>query len=345
MEHPKSRSRSGRSFALTLLIAGAFFITAPISAWALHLGIAHTSWPAENVRNTLHNLSTSNPVAGTNIGAGGSPTTEVCVFCHTPHGANVGTAAAPLWNRAIPTSSGYSTYTSPNFDQGSAGQPMGVSLACLSCHDGVAALDAFINGGGSGKFFGKTNTTSTGAITKPAGSAFLDLDLSMEGAALGTPDRTDTGPNYGTILGGAIPFPNLTKDLSDDHPISFPMPAGDPQFSDVLLSGALVTDGLIQKIGRTGALPPQDRRDALRLYPASGGSTTVGTWVECASCHNPHAPRPLFLRLPTTTAVPGGIEKGGGTTTVGTVLGIIDSTKIADNPNAGSAVCLSCHEK
>src|SRR3972149_6300104 len=107
------------------------------------------TWAVENVRMTKHNLS-----ANTNIGATG--TTEVCIFCHTPHGGDttVGGGSAPLWNRTVPTSGSYSqVYTSPNFDAidsdtANKGKPKGVSLACLSCHDGTIAFDALANFGG-----------------------------------------------------------------------------------------------------------------------------------------------------------------------------------------------------
>ncbi len=347
------RIKQGGLRILSLLIAGAVLMTAPISAWAKHLGGttghggAYTTVKVEDVRNTMHNLSTSNPIAGTNISSGAAGTTEVCVFCHTPHGANVGNVAAPLWNRALPVGagSGYTTYNSANFD-GATGQPVGVSLACLSCHDGVAALDAFINAPGSGGFRAQTVGLgiSAGALSKPGGSAFMDADLSMSDAG----NRTDTGPNYGTITGGAKPFPNLTKDLSDDHPISFPMEtlgSIDPQFGDVTLTGA----GNVGLVNRPGLNVPFDRRDAIRLYPANGAATPAATtrnngWVECASCHNPHAPRPLFLRLPLSAVAYS--AKGGGLITVNEVLGgAAGGGLIADNPNAGSAVCLSCHEK
>jgi hypothetical protein len=336
------RIKQGGLRILSLLIAGAVLMTAPISAWALHLGSAtghgagYTTVKAEDVRNTMHNLSTSNPINGVNIGSGSAGTTEVCVFCHTPHGADVSNQAAPLWNRALPTSAGYSVYSSANFDA-TAGQPVGVSLACLSCHDGATSLDALINAGGSGGFFNGARVPNL--LSNP--SAFLDGTMKMNGAT-----RTDTGKNYQAMVGGASPFPNLGTKLSDDHPISFPMitlGSIDPQFTDVTVN---TPAGKVLLIARVGTLSPVDRRDAIRLYPAGGGVTAPTTtdtgWVECASCHNPHAPRPLFLRLPNFTSA---LAKGGGSTTVGTVLGITDATLIADNPNAGSAVCISCHEK
>jgi hypothetical protein len=66
---------------------------------------------------------------------------EICVYCHTPHNA---AGDAPLWNREMPAQSGYLMYSSPNFDS-RADAPDGISLACLSCHDGTVAVDAIRN--------------------------------------------------------------------------------------------------------------------------------------------------------------------------------------------------------
>jgi hypothetical protein len=327
--------------ALALLIAGAVVMTAPISAWAKHLGgttghapgYTATGVKAEDVRNTLHNLSTTNPIGTINVGAGSSSTTEVCVFCHTPHGASTTNAgAAPLWNRAMPSTAAYSTYSGPNMD-GTTVAPVGVFLACLSCHDGTVALDALRNAPGSGGF------RSDGSRANLVGAAGL---IDGAGVMKGTDRGTET--NYATLTGGT-PFPNLTQDLSDDHPISFAMPSTDPQFDDALAS--LSSQGNLNLVGRAGLNIPTDKRDAIRLYPPNGaatGSAATSKWVECASCHNPHAPRPLFLRLPLSAVAY--TAKGGGTLTVGDVLnGSPSGGLIADDPNAGSAVCLSCHEK
>src|SRR3990170_476868 len=68
-----------------------------------------TSWAAEDIRNTKHNLSSTvvtGGVAGTTDNVT-SDTTEVCVFCHTPHGSRTPGSEAekafPLWNRKIST--------------------------------------------------------------------------------------------------------------------------------------------------------------------------------------------------------------------------------------------------
>jgi len=346
MENCKTLRKSVWLNTLTLLIAGAVLMTAPISVWAAHLG-GETGHPSsasravEDVRKTLHNLSTSNIVPGSNIGTGAVQTAEVCAFCHTPHGANTNApGAAPLWNRGMPSTTAYTTYSGPNFD-GTTVAPVGVSLACLSCHDGSLALDALINMPGSGGF--RTLTpTSAGLIG--GGTAFLTGGTTANAMSA---NARGAEKNYETLSGGT-PFPNLTQNLSDDHPISFEMQATvnpDPQFDDVS-----VASGLISNIATGKLFAPADRRDRLRLYPATGASVSISTvnnkqgWVECASCHNPHAPRPLFLRLPLgATAY---TAKGGGTLTVGDVLGTgPGGGLIADDPNAGSAICLSCHEK
>ncbi len=69
---------------------------------------------------------------------------EVCVYCHTPHGANR-TMAGPLWNRTV-TQRTYGIYsgTTSMLNQ-EVSQPGPNSLTCLSCHDGATAIDSIIN--------------------------------------------------------------------------------------------------------------------------------------------------------------------------------------------------------
>jgi hypothetical protein len=308
---------------------------------------------AEDIKNTLHNLSTSNIVAGTNISGSTNQTAEVCVFCHTPHGANpntVGTPGAPpLWNRTVSNTTTYAIYTSPNFDGLNSGQPQGVSLACLSCHDGTIALDALINMPGSGGFR-PGNLSAPGATTdmiQNGAGQFLDGSNRMNSNT-----RTDSGPNYLTITNGAAPFPNLGYPLSggqlnltDDHPISMEIPATDPQFQQLLAGSVGPDTSGLTILTRTGTVN-QDKRDSLRAYPSAGGGRPPGgRYIECASCHNPHAPRPMFLRLPSRYDTAMALASGGGGSTIAD-LGVPGPPElIADDPNAGSLICLSCHQK
>ena len=68
--------------------------------------------------------------------------TEICVFCHAPHNTNTSVAGAPLWNHAV-TGATFTMYSSSSLKATMPGQPAGVSKLCLSCHDGVTALDSF----------------------------------------------------------------------------------------------------------------------------------------------------------------------------------------------------------
>lgn len=77
---------------------------------------------------------------------------QICIFCHTPHSANV-VGQAPLWNRAFSTQT-FQRYTSAtlhirnigNAQYGTGAQPNGSSKLCLSCHDGVSKLGDVYNG-------------------------------------------------------------------------------------------------------------------------------------------------------------------------------------------------------
>lgn len=112
-----------------------------------------------DVTNTLHNLSASGP--GTFKASG---TSEVCVFCHTPHNA---TPTIPgLWNRNLPATT-YNLYTSSTLEA-TLKQPTGASRLCLSCHDGTTAL-------GNLRVLPRGSQVTLGSLT---GRASLGTDLS-----------------------------------------------------------------------------------------------------------------------------------------------------------------------
>jgi hypothetical protein len=344
--------RIGRLAFLAVVIAGGAW--AVTTAWAAHCGGTTGKSCTENIRETKHNLA-----ANTDILSSG--TTEVCVFCHTPHGGRTDVAGggAPLWNRALPpTTAGtasagqFEVYTSPNFDNDLGGEsagPKGVSLACLSCHDGTIALDALINAPGSGGF----NATNRANITDPAATgARLDgisfpgpgVDPATESLNEGTRPSTTTGGGFTGGLSefvggpGMEPFPNLSRNLTDDHPISIRMPSVDLQFTDALTSSPPPDRG-IRSVQRSGAVLPTDKRDHVRLYNSSSGSGGVPEWVECASCHNPHTPRTTFLRLP---SVPQGLTAPQD----GDVIPVTGASRnLNHEPNQGSLICLTCHQK
>ncbi len=68
--------------------------------------------------------------------------TEVCIFCHTPHGS---IADGPLWNRKEAMAE--ITYTANSTILGNTSQPGAASKICLSCHDGTLGTDTLVNVG------------------------------------------------------------------------------------------------------------------------------------------------------------------------------------------------------
>jgi len=116
---------------------------------------------SQSVVGSKHDLSSIN-----------TSTTEVCVFCHTPHQAVVG--QQPLWNRAI-TAATFTVYSSDTMDA-IPGQPLGTSKLCLGCHDGTLAVDAVSNPPNTGTFV--QGTTLMGAIN--GGAADVGNDLSND---------------------------------------------------------------------------------------------------------------------------------------------------------------------
>lgn len=275
----------------------------------LAVGVVGAPQALAGMANTKHNLGSTG--TGVNKFSG---TAEICVFCHTPHGADT-SAVVPLWNRTLGVPASYSTYNSlgtSTLDGATA--PVGsVSLACLSCHDGTQAMNAVINAPGSG-FAG--DATWTGG--------------------------TWSGANQ--TLGKMSSVANLGTDLKNDHPIGIQfgggMPAGgqytkgsiaagalkDPDFKGVLYANLNGNDVWWVDSGTVAG--QRDKADMM-LYTrtnadsrAVNGSVTVGAltgsqaFVECASCHDPHVENvagsnPTFLR----------------------------------KANTGSAVCLACHNK
>ncbi len=76
-------------------------------------------------------------------GNGTQCTTQVCVYCHTPHNANTDTRTKYLWNRNV-NAGNYTvydgTYTTP------LASSTAHTLQCMSCHDGVTtAIGQMLN--------------------------------------------------------------------------------------------------------------------------------------------------------------------------------------------------------
>ncbi|HET9701453.1 MAG TPA: hypothetical protein VFP70_11080 [Burkholderiales bacterium] len=233
---------------LGLAGAGAALV---VAAWAVAMGVADAA-KTPNVSGTRHNLS----VSGTGT-VRAVTEAQVCVFCHTPHGAR--TDVTPLWNRQ---SSGatYTPYTSTTLDandiQATLDQPGGSSKLCLSCHDGTLAI------GNVNVLNGVTNAT-----------------IQMQGTATTPPGTMPEGSGAQTGF-----TRRLGVDLRNDHPIS------------VTFTSALATrDGELRPVdaqqrwpagtGTTIGIRGPGFKPHLPLEPTGAGA--LGQ-VQCGTCHDPH---------------------------------------------------------
>lgn len=239
---------------------------------------------------------------------------EVCVYCHTPHGAS-GVVAAPLWNRTATTAT-YTTYDALGTSTltSTVTNPGVNSLTCLSCHDGTLGVDSIINMPGAGNYSAAQETSQNNAFldtwTNPSGpDATTHLGLDAVNQSSGC--LACHSPDAGVVGAGATDFTAFAigTDLRDDHPVGINLPTnriGVDFFNPIgNVGGTRFYDG-------NGNGRPDS--DEIRFY-----DTGEGPEVECASCHDPH-----------------GVSPGGpGGTFNATFLRV---------SNTGSALCLTCHD-
>jgi len=306
--------------------------------------MAASSAAMASVTDTVHNLSASG--TATHM-VGPSATTEICIFCHTPHGGDQSTNA-PIWNRSVSSTSVYTRFSNLGritFDATEA--PIGgVSIACLSCHDGTQARDAVINGPGGGP-----NNNWAGGIggTGQAGTW-------VDGTSTSTAYLSALAPSDNGSLSGDLIY--LGTDLRNDHPISMQYGGGGYSIGATPTAGQATVDpdfaaytGAVGGYGTAAAnhapttstnnataVPTGIATGAVNIKALPNGSSMfyidTGTsgyqandfplytrteiaggdqpMVECGTCHDPHSSNATFLRLP---------------------------------DNGGSQVCLTCHAK
>lgn len=280
-----------------------------------------------SIVNTRHNLTQSflaDRAGIMNIGRNNYG--EVCVYCHTPHGAST-QINAPLWNRTINTGS-YQIYDKPRTLNQPIGQPGVSSLTCLSCHDGSIAVDSIINMPGSGGYEPAQMTSVNEAFldswTGPGIGNHWQLHTSTSGGSCGfchNPNEDFGAPDFTAFTIGT--------DLRDDHPIGVLYPQAFGPGVD-FNQPTLTTRGGLMTVFDTDGSNTADKNE-VRMY--NNGS---GARVECASCHDPHGVpsgdtgttfNPSFLRINN------GVVNDGTPGTAGII-------------SAGpSALCLTCHTK
>lgn len=282
--------------------------------------------PASGIVYSRHNLSSLGEhwQAHTSeaLVSGGSAeikTTQICVFCHTPHHTNTG-KSGPLWQREDHT--GFTTYTSKfpaaRSNAGLGGYSLttsGASLSCLSCHDATTAVDMMINAPGKGSY--------TDSLSRDAGWGFYDA-----------------GNYKGDKLSGRL---NIGTNLANDHPVGMAYPT---------ISNPAGIFSLRPKTTSFSSAGPMDNANS-SIYGRSDNMWSVNGYicsscsiqdvlkgtaetVECGSCHDPHYKN-------NTNTDPGVIASYGATGNPDKDIDGLFLRRVGGNSNSG--VCRTCHAK
>jgi len=124
--------------------------------------------PGTGINGTVHDLATNHDGLTYAADPSDAPLNRICIYCHAPHNTyrlSTATGGAgpqapseydylPLWNHMLPgTTPVYTMYengdgapqTGSKALQEEATAPGGVSLLCLSCHDGAIAVNSYGN--------------------------------------------------------------------------------------------------------------------------------------------------------------------------------------------------------
>jgi len=267
-------------------------------------------WSRHNLSSYGEHYQATTSVSGTSTATGIEPltviTTEICVFCHTPHFGRTDTA--PLWNRGT-SATGYVAYgASEQTLAGTSTSVGGSSLACLSCHDGVTTLDNLINQPGKGSrtngtgadqgwYFGEIGTQDVIGDTASGGDAAFNLS-----------NKAASRLNIGANNAGSRDI--AAVDLSNDHPIGvvyYGDPTGvkvaslrppDTVINSINMSNARMNYGDSISHGLSEDTPTGYFGRSDNLWAVKGfirdDATTIndllreGNMVQCASCHDPH---------------------------------------------------------
>nr|MBF0221228.1 hypothetical protein [Desulfobulbaceae bacterium] len=201
---------------------------------------------AGTIVNSKHDLSATGASAG--LGNGDS---RICIFCHHPHNTvRAGSTAegvqgntlsySPLWNRGIADdntqfiayNNGTNMGTEGQLNNDSSSRHLmngdvaigGVTLLCLSCHDGSTAMGAYsefnpdftVNTAGTGKspsqagVYGASGQGDTlaGLATGFGSGGIVDLSnhhpvgMSWDQVRQGDPEIAEKTNTFGGVVGG-----------------------------------------------------------------------------------------------------------------------------------------------
>ncbi len=145
-------------------------------------------------------------------------TTQVCVFCHTPHQASGAAVQDPLWNKTVTATDPFGVYASdtlqavPTDIGGQAVGSQSISALCMGCHDGTVAVNSLYKAPTDG-------TAGTATLIPNTSSAYLGTSLTDDhpinfvyDAALVTADAADGGSlNDPTAITGVKLFATMVQ--------------------------------------------------------------------------------------------------------------------------------------
>lgn len=213
-------------------------------------------------------------------------TWQVCVFCHTPHGANSkirpnmyivngttlsymnnspaqGGPPMYLWNQALTNATGYTLYTSSTMSAFS-NEIRIYSLMCLSCHDGVGAMNVMSN---PPQLQDGDDIAPQDGYPDEGNETIPDNEDQMGDTAPSGVRDANIGERYSSYGGSDD---GITK-LANDHPISIDYT---PTHPDVTSSNP----GLYS--------PSSGSIGGLRLF--RNAFTGQYSSLECSTCHDVH---------------------------------------------------------
>ena len=306
---------------------------------------------ASGIGGSRHNLGSLGRVLRS------AATTEVCVFCHTPHHSSA--LNAPLWNRSSPLGP-FTAYgmTSAGSDITTVGGP---SLACLSCHDGVTTFDNLVNAPGKdgvvagGQDRGWLFNMPVGAQYPAVGQVGLDHFDQMPGGACSICHQ---GALFDLEYIGSM---TTGTDLSDDHPVSVAYNEALPEAGLRAQSTVLSTIDLDSELSSSGdpALLSNVSQNRWAVNGFISDTATISDLlkdgnVECTSCHDPHFSNKSWDEADSTYTQP--TPTGGWTPVPGWCGPYYEtSTDLEDcsdglflrrvGGNTGSGICRTCHEQ
>ncbi|KAF0146389.1 MAG: doubled CXXCH domain-containing protein [Nitrospirae bacterium] len=146
----------------------------------------------------------------------GELSSQVCVYCHTPHQATGANKQDPLWNHSFgPDSGTYGVYGSDTLNAvpGEVNNPAtpgaaSTSKLCMTCHDGLVAVNAL--------YKAPKDNSNVGTLISVTGAANLGTDLTDDhpvnftyDGALATSDgglKTPNSSSNVTATAGEIPL-------------------------------------------------------------------------------------------------------------------------------------------